>query len=98
MQPIQVSAYRSPKKEELYLFVPTQDGLEKLPPELLTMFGEPTHVIDFDLTPDRKMAREEASEVYKSIEQKGYFMQMPPTDIEKLSDYAPSPEKLDNIY
>ncbi len=98
MEPIQVSAFRSPKKEELYLFVPTDDGLEKLPKELLTMFGEPTHVFDFELTPDRKMAREDAKDVYDAIQAKGFYMQMPPTEVEKLSDYAPSPEKLDNIY
>lgn len=98
MTPIQVSAFRSPKKEELYLFVPAEDGLEQLPKELLTMFGEPSHVFDFELSPDRKMAREDAKEVYDAIQSKGFFMQMPPTEIEKLSNYAPSPEKLDNIY
>lgn len=97
MEAIQVSAYRSPKKDELYLFVPQADGLEKLPKELLTMFGEPTHVIDFELTADRQMAREDAKEVYESIQKKGYFMQMPPAEVEKFSDYAPPPEKLDNI-
>lgn len=97
MEPIQVSAYRSPKKDELYLFVPQEDGLSKLPNELITMFGVPKHVFDFELTPDRKMAREDAQEVYKSIASKGYFMQMPPTEIEKLSNYAPAPERLDNI-
>lgn len=98
MEPIQVSAYRSPKKDALYLFVPQEEGLEKLPKELLTMFGEPTHVIDFELTPERKMAREDAKTVYESVQSKGYFMQMPPTDVEKLSNYVPAPEKLDNIY
>lgn len=98
MQPIEVSAFRSPKKEELYLFVPKEDGLDKLPKELLTMFGEPTHVLDFDLTPDRKMAREEAKVVYEAVQTKGFFMQMPPSEVEKLSDYAPAPERLDNIY
>lgn len=97
MQALKVSAYRSPKKEELYLFVP-QDGLEKLPSELLVMFGEPAHIIDFDLTPDRKMGRENAEEVYKSLQTKGYFMQLPPQEIEKISDMPPPPEHLDNIF
>ncbi|WP_319380332.1 YcgL domain-containing protein [Thiomicrorhabdus sp.] len=97
MQAITVSAYRSPKKEELYLFVPQEDALEKLPKELLVMFGEPQHVIDFDLTPERRMAREDAAKVYAAITDKGYYMQMPPTEAEKISDYAPAPERLDNI-
>jgi len=97
MQPIQVSAFRSPKKEELYLFVPQETGLDALPKELLTMFGEPSHVLDFELTPDRKMAREDAKDVYEAIQSKGFFMQMPPTEVEKISNYAPPPPKLDNI-
>ncbi|MBF6058182.1 MULTISPECIES: YcgL domain-containing protein [Thiomicrorhabdus] len=97
MQAITVSAYRSPKKDELYLFVPQEDGLEKLPKELLVMFGEPQHVIDFELTPNRKMAREDAAKVYESVNSKGYYMQMPPSEVEKISDYAPAPERLDNI-
>ncbi|MBN2647844.1 MAG: YcgL domain-containing protein [Thiotrichales bacterium] len=98
MQAIQVSAYRSPKKQELYLFVPQADGLEKLPKELLVMFGQPQFVFDFTLTPERKMAREDAVEVYQALNTKGFYMQMPPHEIEKLSNYAPPPETLDNIY
>jgi Uncharacterized protein conserved in bacteria len=93
-----LSAFKSPKKEELYLFVPKEDGLEKLPNELLVMFGEPTHVIDFELTAERKMARVDAEEVRLSIESKGYFMQMPPSEVEKMGDMPAPPEHLDNIF
>jgi uncharacterized protein YcgL (UPF0745 family) len=97
-EPIQVSAYKTKKTEELFLFVPTENGLEGLADELLVMFGEPIHVIDFELTPDRKMGREEAAKVYESIQQKGYFMQMPPSEKEKFSDITPPPAHLDNIF
>lgn len=97
MTTISVSVYKSPKKEELYLYVPSEDGLDKLPDELLVMFGAPAHVIDFDLSPERKLAREESEKVIESLETKGYFMQMPPNEVEKLGDMAPPPEKLDNI-
>lgn len=94
---MQVSAFKSPKKDELYLFVPQEDGLDKLPKELLVMFGEPRHVIDFELTPEKKLAREETSKVIEWLETKGYFMQMPPNEVEKAGDMAPPPERLDNI-
>lgn len=97
MTPMHVSAFRSPKKAELYLFVPQADGLTKLPPELLVMFGEPQHVIDFELHATRKMGRENAETVLASLHSKGYFMQMPPTEVEKLGDMPPPPEHLDNI-
>lgn len=95
---INVSAYRSPKKDELYLFVPQEKGLEELPKELLVMFGEPSHVIDFELTPEKKLPREDAATVYQALEQKGYYLQMPPTEVEKISDMPAPPAHLDNIF
>lgn len=97
-EPIQVSAYKTKKTEELFLFVPTEAGLESLADELLVMFGEPIHVIDFELTPTRKMGREDAAKVYEGIQKKGYYMQMPPSEKEKFSDITPPPEHLDNIF
>ncbi|MDA3808022.1 MAG: YcgL domain-containing protein [Thiomicrorhabdus sp.] len=98
MNIIIVSAYKSPKKPELFLFVPKKTGLEELPDELLLMFGEPAHVIDFDLTPERKMARGDAKIVYEAMTTKGYYMQMPPAEVEKMGNMTPPPERLDNIF
>lgn len=98
MQAMQVSAFKSAKKNELYLFVPQENGLEKLPNELLVMFGEPQHVIDFELTHDRKMGREDPLKVLDGLKTKGYFIQMPPNEIEKISDMPAPPEHLDNIF
>jgi hypothetical protein len=97
MTTLNVSVFKSPKKQELYLYVPQTHGLNKLPKELLVMFGEPAHVIDFELTAERKLAREDSKKVLESLLSKGYFMQMPPNEIEKFGDMAPPPEHLDNI-
>lgn len=98
MESINISAYRSPKKEELYLYVTEGKNLEDLPNELLVMFGEPQHVIDFELNEQRKMPRCEPLEVMKKIQQKGYYLQMPPTEVEKLGHMPAPPEHLDNIF
>jgi len=96
---VSVSAYKSPKKDELYLFVPKDKGLDELPQELLVMFGDPKHVIDYELTPERKLPRADAKEVLSSLETKGYYMQMPPSEEEnKISDMPAPPEHLDNIF
>jgi uncharacterized protein YcgL (UPF0745 family) len=95
---MRVSAFKSPKKSELYLYVPQHQGVNTLPAELLVMFGQPEHVIDFELTPARKMPRVEAGELIEALTTKGYFLQMPPSEIEKISDMPAPPEKLDNIY
>lgn len=95
---MQVSAYKSLKKHELYIFIEKEKQLEDLPAEMLVIFGKLEHVIDFELTPEKKLAREDANQVLESIKTKGYFIQMPPEEVEKLSDITPPPEKLDNIF
>lgn len=95
---MQVSAYKSLKKNELYIFIEKEKELEDLPDEMLVIFGKLEHVIDFELTPEKKLAREDATTVIESIKTKGYFIQMPPEEIEKLSDIASPPERLDNIF
>lgn len=97
-QPLKVSTFKSPKKPELYLFVPQQDGLEKLTDELLVMFGDPEHVIDFELTPTRKLPRTDPQELNTALRTQGYFLQMPPSEIEKIGDMPPPPPHLDNIF
>ena len=95
---IQVSVYKSPKKAELYLYVLQKEQLENLPDELKVMFGKPEHVIDFEISENKKMPRVNPLEAIKSIQKKGYFIQMPPTEIEKLGHMPPPPERLDNIF
>jgi len=93
-----VSVFKSPKKVELYLYVPKDDGLESLPKEVLVIFGQPVHVIDLTLTPEKKLARVKTTDVLEALNKRGYFMQMPPHEIEKFGDMAPPPERLDNIF
>lgn len=95
---MEVSAYKSPKKAELYLFVPKAQGLDDLPDELYVMFGTPEHVVDFEIGPGRTLARASAEEVKAALEGKGYYLQMPPNENEVLSDMPPPPEHLDNIF
>lgn len=83
---MKVAAYKSPKTEELYLFVPADTELDTLPNELLVFFGEPQHVVDFELTPERKLARANPVEVLESIQAKGYYIQTPPSEKEKVAD------------
>ncbi|KUJ71172.1 YcgL domain-containing protein [Thiomicrospira sp. WB1] len=95
---MEVSAYKSPKKAELYLFVPKAKELDALPDELYVMFGTPEHVVDFELGPGRTLARADAEEVQNALESKGYYLQMPPNENEILSDMPAPPEHLDNIF
>lgn len=78
-----VSIYKSPKNDEMYLYVARTVGLEKVPETLLKQFGTAVHVTDMILTPDKKLARADASRVLDQIESAGFYLQMPP----KKQDY-----------
>jgi len=71
--------YRSAKKEGLYLYVPAGAKLEKLPEELMSGFGRAEFSMKIALSEEKKLARAEASVVMAALQDKGFYLQMPPT-------------------
>jgi len=85
------SIYKSPKRDEMYLYVEKLKGIKDLPDALLGVFGKPIHVMDMPLKPDSKLSRVEAPKVLEDIEEKGYYLQMPPPKEDYLLDlYDPN--------
>lgn len=83
------SVYKSPRKNEMYLYVNKQEALTRVPEALLAAFGVPKHVFDLVLTPERRLAREDIHKVLAHLEQQGFHLQMPPPEdeyIEHLPD------------
>lgn len=78
------SIYKSPRKNEMYLYVDKREALERVPEGLLTVFGTPRHAFDLVLSPERKLAREDIHQVLENIEKQGYHLQMPPTEEEYI--------------
>jgi len=76
--------FRSPRKEEMYLYVDKARGLVDVPEVLMTQFGEPEAVMTPILDPQRKLARADTAEVLADIAEKGFYLQMPPTAAELL--------------
>lgn len=70
--------YKSRRKEETYLYVSLKDDLTRVPEVLLETFGRPELVTKLILTPERKLARIGADKVLESIEEKGFYLQLPP--------------------
>ncbi len=73
-----VSIYKSPRKEEMYLYVDKRVGLKQVPEPLLERFGKPVHLMDMPLKADRPLARTTPEEILAGIDSKGFFLQMPP--------------------
>lgn len=71
--------YKSLKKAELYLYLDKKDDFSALPEALLQTVGRLEFVMELELTPERKLAREKAEKVLAGLQEKGFFMQLPPT-------------------
>lgn len=70
--------YRSLRKQEMYLYLAAEDNFEQVPDALLAHFGEPVLVIELELSPERKLAREDVDLVMRNLRTQGYHLQMPP--------------------
>lgn len=83
------SIYKSPRKQEMYLYVLKSDALARVPEGLLSVFGAPVHAFDLVLSPERTLAREDINKVLENLDTQGYHLQMPPPEddyIEHLPD------------
>ncbi len=70
--------YRSPKKDEMYLYVLKRDDFEPVPEALLKAFGKPEFALQLNLAKRDKLAREDISEVKAKLTEQGFYLQMPP--------------------
>jgi len=73
--------YKSLKKDQLYLYLDKKDDFSALPDELFNSLGTLQFVMELQLSPERKLAREDAKKVMSSIENRGFFIQMPPVNM-----------------
>lgn len=92
-----VTIYRSPKKAEMYLYVHKADELKRVPPPLLELFGTPQLVTTMLLTAEKKLARARADEVLHQLDEKGYYLQMPPVEESEMKAIAEKNSKLGRL-
>ncbi|MCW8125009.1 YcgL domain-containing protein [Microbulbifer halophilus] len=86
--------YRSPREEEMYLYVDKREGIAHVPEKLLELFGRPRHLMTMLLTPEKKLARAEADGILKEIRERGYYLQMPPARDDEMRAIAAQNSKL----
>ena len=77
---MQCYVYKSLAKRDVYVYLDRRDDFARLPQELLALLGELQLVVEFELTPERQLAKETTSVVLHNLATRGYHLQMP--DIE----------------
>lgn len=74
---MQCTIYKSRTKQDYFLYVTVKDDFSRVPEALLRILGEPVHVMDLELTQDRKLAQEDITLVLQSLREQGWYLQMP---------------------
>lgn len=74
---MQCFVYRSRKQPDMYIYLPQKDDFSVIPDALTKKLGALEFALEFDLHPERKLAKEDAQEVINSINNQGFHLQMP---------------------
>lgn len=70
--------YKGPKKTDHYLYVEREDDFSRVPEALLNMLGKLELVMTLELGPERTLAQVDINQVKTSLQEQGYYFQMPP--------------------
>lgn len=89
------SVFRSNQKDFTYIYLSEDSEFDDLPISLRKVFGEPGFVMELELSPDRKLAYEDAAQVMKNLAEQGYHLQMPPQ--EDVTGLLELPEKKETL-
>ena len=76
----------------MYIYVDRSYKLEEMPEALKAVFGEPIHVLDMILTPEKKLARVSAEKVLVAIAEKDFYLQMPPVESDVIPGAHAAPK------
>jgi uncharacterized protein YcgL (UPF0745 family) len=72
--------YKGSRKDGAYLYLPVAEHLAQLPARLCQAMGPLSLVLEFELTPYRKLAAGETKLVLHDIMHTGYHLQLPELD------------------
>lgn len=76
-----VEILASTRREGMYLYVDRDQEWDALPETLRQAFGVPRPAMTLVLTPDKQLARVSAAEVIAALDDKGFYLQMPPVHV-----------------
>ncbi|EKT62725.1 YcgL domain-containing protein [Providencia burhodogranariea] len=79
--------YRSPTREQTYLYIEKKDDFSRIPEELMKQFGVPQFAMMLSLSKRDKLANADIEKVKADLSEVGYYLQFPPPVENLLSEY-----------
>ena len=71
-----VYIYRSNRKPDTYLYLAEKDDFSMVPESLMTVFGTPEFSFSFELSPDKKLIKEDTNNVLENLQEQAYHLQL----------------------
>ena len=85
------SIYKGRKRPDDYLYVENEDDFSRVPDALLQIMGELSLVINLELSPERKLAQADVTQVMQQLAEQGYYLQIPPkVEVQPLNKQTPN--------
>lgn len=78
---MQCFVYKSLRKADTYVYLRASEGFDVLPATLSEQLGKFGFVIEIELSPTRKLAREDVEVVMRNLIEQGYHLQFPPPPV-----------------
>lgn len=76
---MQAYVYKSLNKSETYVYLAKRDDFDVLPASVRAPLGTLQFVLAVDLTPERRLAQADATQVREQLVENGFFLQFPPS-------------------
>lgn len=73
--------YKSLRRAETFIYLAERDAFERIPEALRRPLGELQFVLELQLGPQRKLAREDAAVVRANLAAHGVHVQFPPNSV-----------------
>jgi len=88
-RPLPCVIYRSLRKPDTYLYVPAGDDPEALPEALRAALGRLQEVMRLELTPQTRLARNNARQIIADLRQQGFHLQVQQPELVSSHDWLP---------
>lgn len=75
---MQCYVYRSEKRDDTYVYLRERDAFGLVPANIAKTLGALSFVLEVALTPERKLARDDAGVVRANLAAQGFHVQFPP--------------------
>ncbi|MDF0535954.1 YcgL domain-containing protein [Shewanella yunxiaonensis] len=81
------AVYKSRRKADTYLFIKQKDKFDDVPAALMEVFGQPQLVMLLPIERRQHLGLADINKVRVELQEKGYYLQLPPPQVNLLTEY-----------